>query len=207
MRGGVMTDLKKYSNLKYYDTLKNTSKDDRNRQQIQYMTEATNEVIDFDEVKNQYVSTYGLLGEVKSNDALFNDTNGNIVFVEFKNGFLDDRTVFGVKNKIYDSILVLLDILSLKIADFRQQEHYILVYNADANMENKNLLDNHDYANKAKDNIVPDYKELEPLTVPLFKLSGMKMVKFGVNMFKKYCFNEVYTFSKEEFQEYVAKNL
>ena len=78
-------------------TLESTSFDDKNGQ---IMTASQRIVTNFDHVKNVYSRSHHLSEFLTSIDALFNDKNGNLVFVEFKNGFLDKRAVLPTKEII-----------------------------------------------------------------------------------------------------------
>lgn len=74
------------------DTLKNTSKDFSNKNNIEYMTESKIKVINFDEVVIEYKNKYGIENLPKSNDALY-ISNENYYFIEFKNGKLKNNII------------------------------------------------------------------------------------------------------------------
>lgn len=101
-----MTDLKKYGIFnRHMSNLKETSLDDRDGTSRMYMTNSPLAAIDFDSVKEEYVQNLGLHEVPSSNDALFDDGKGTLVFVEFKNGFISRTKQFAIRKKIYDSIL------------------------------------------------------------------------------------------------------
>lgn len=63
------------------------------------MTLSTREAVNFDDVKEEYVKQLGVSEIPKSNDALFDDGKGFLVFIEFKNGFMDRPKQFAVRKK------------------------------------------------------------------------------------------------------------
>ena len=75
------------------------------------MTESEFEVIDFDDVKEQYLrSKNSRSEELKSTYALLN-CDQRIVFVEFKNGSMNKEKQ-GIREKMKDSMFILADIVS-----------------------------------------------------------------------------------------------
>ncbi|WP_416487870.1 hypothetical protein [Brachyspira hyodysenteriae] len=72
--------------------LKETSEDDSIDNNIQYMTESTIEVIDFDKVATDYKEISGINNIPKSNDALY-ISNDCYYFIEFKNGRLKKNII------------------------------------------------------------------------------------------------------------------
>lgn len=102
-----MIDLSKYlifeNNKK---TFKETSKDDHDGS-ITYMTESQYQVISFDDVKEEYIKDLGLKSVPRSNDALLSLPDGSLVFVEFKNGYIDLKDQYDIRKKIFDSMLML----------------------------------------------------------------------------------------------------
>ena len=94
-----MIDLSKYpifeNNKKSF---KETSKDDHDGR-ITYMTESQYQVISFDDVKNEYIKGLGLTDIPSSNDALLSLPDGSLVFVEFKNGYIDRKDQHDIRKK------------------------------------------------------------------------------------------------------------
>ena len=87
-----MIDLTRYDIFNnHLTTLKETSEDKSN---AEYMTEAQIEVVNFDEVKAEYIMNLKLRNVPDSVDALFSDENGAVIFVEFKNGKINAKTKF-----------------------------------------------------------------------------------------------------------------
>ena len=200
MRGGKMTDLSRYKIFSdHLSTLKETSVDDRDGEKI-YMTESLRRVINFDDVKNEYVKRLGLSEIPKSNDALFEDGKGSLLFVEFKNGFMDRSKQFAVRKKVYDSVLIFTDITSSRISDMRNTVKYILVYNEFVNRENSC---DEELRKKQKTTIQPS-PSFDGLARTLGKYANEEYVCFGLKIFLNYCFKEVHTYTEEEFETYLS---
>ena len=115
-------------------TLKETSYDKNNSQ---YMTNSTFQVVDFDKVKDSYsFRGTGLSSRnMRSNDALVildKISNPHFIFIEFKNGNLDryceELKHEKIRSKINESLWILNDILAETISFDKQNINYILVY-------------------------------------------------------------------------------
>ncbi len=170
-----MINIEDYPILKNHRTkLKKTSKDDNSKDNSSFMTESELEVINFDKVAKEYAREYKIIGLPTSNDALFINLDGEDIFIEFKNGKITPKTQYNVAQKIYDSILMLTDILDKNIRYTREHMSYILVYNAEKN---------------SKGDIAEHFT----------KKGGNYFIKFNLERFKGYCFKDVYTYTKEEF--------
>lgn len=168
-------------------TLKETSKDNANEE---YMVDSLISVVDFDKVKSEYLRKFKLGDVLKSNDALFISEYGNITFIEFKNGDLSKRVkVKALKEKIPDSLLILLDIIDKTVSFARNNIDYILVYNETKNPDNQN--NNEMKISKNRTRIAHD----------LFKLANKKPTRFNLGIYEKLFFNKVYTYDEEEFKK------
>lgn len=183
-----MIDLNDYSILyNNKSTLKETSKDNSEKNNIQYMTESQLEVIDFDKVKTQYNNNLNLTEEyAKSVDALMvNFALNKIFFIEFKNGDMKNEKS-KVNSKVKDSLLIFCDIIKKNISYTRKNLIFILVYNESKN-KSKNEKSKRDIAqhihNKAKENVI----------------------RFGFEKLKRLYFKEVYTYTEKEFADYLQK--
>lgn len=173
-------------------TLKETSKDDDHEV---YMTESVRPVINFDKVKDEYIRGLGLAIIPQSNDALFeDDEKGDIVFVEFRNGAVKE---FEVRKKIYDSVLIYSDITSSSISSMRKTVKYILVYNEGKEAKSR--------TEDVKETFVEPSESYDTIAKGTGKFAKQPYVKFGVNIFKNYCFKDVRTYTKEEFEAYLKK--
>ena len=149
------------------------------------MTNSDLQVIDFDCLKDKYIGKIEFNGlGVKSNDALF-IKGKNYVFIEFKNGEMKNIKEFELHKKIYDSVLIFCDIFDKTLKDTRKELDYILV----ANFSNSERNDK-----KLLDNLLKTVKIEERL-------------RAGLRNFKDYCFKNVHTYSKEEFEEKFVKKM
>ena len=130
-----MIDLNTYPIFcRHLSNLKRLSLDDGKGQKI-YMTQFTRSAVNFDAVKKEYSSPLKLSKVPSSNDALFDDGKGSLVFVEFKNGFITREKILEIWKKIYDSTLIFTDITSTGISYTREHMKYILVYNETVNQD------------------------------------------------------------------------
>lgn len=195
-------NFREFSN--HFSSLQETSIDkntDSKNGQPQPMIFSTRKAVNFDRVKEEYIKEKKLcLSEIpKSNDVLFDDGKGFLVFVEFKNGFVDYKTKLALHKKIYDSILIFSDITSIGISEMREQMKYILVYNDNKNRENnpdKELQD------KLKSTVQPS-SSFDAFAKNLGKYANEEYVCFGLRIFKNYCFKEVHTYTEKEFEDYL----
>lgn len=183
----------------HLSNLKETSIDKRDGTP-QYMTLSTREAVNFDDVKEEYVKQLGVSEIPKSNDALFDDGKGFLVFVEFKNGFMDRPKQFAVRKKVYDSALIFADITSTGISYMRDHMKYILVYNETANQDN---TPDEDLKKKRKTAVQPS-PAFDAFAKNMGKYANEEYVCFGLKIFQHYCFKEVHTYTEEEFNTYLA---
>lgn len=123
MRGSKLINLE---DEKYQAKLKDVSFDDTNKIS---MIESDERVIDFDAVKNDYIKSLKLTRTPKSNDALA-QRNETFYFIEFKSGHVKKHDI---AKKIYDSLLILMDIISQGITFTRENVEFILVYDYEKN--------------------------------------------------------------------------
>lgn len=200
MRGGKMTDLSRYKIFSdHMSTLKETSLDDRDGGK-RYMTQSLRSAINFDDVKEEYVKDLGLSEIPKSNDALFEDGRGALVFVEFKNGFINRAKQFAIRKKVYDSTLIFTDITATGISDMRNAVKYILVYNESVNKENS--CD--EELQKKQRMEIQSSSSFDYFAKTLGKYANEEYVCFGLKLFLNYCFKEVHTYTEEEFEAYLS---
>ena len=196
----MMNDmLKKYNN----SSLKDTSKDKK-----EYMTNSEKiKVINFDNLsKKGYSKMLRLKGQsfpFKTNDALYLDVENNkFIFIEFKNGsFSANEKNFKEKElpqlelKIIGSMYILQEITGKSFKELREITDYILVYNKEKNPHIFSAVDMGNYiANLG--------------TLNNKKITNPKEgISFGLEKFKGYCFQNVNTYSKEEFEEKFVKRI
>lgn len=151
MRGGILIKFEDYPILQgHLSTLQEISIDDHEKDNVQYMTDSQRMAVNFDKVKEEYISNLSLVEVPKSNDALFLSRDNKLIFVEFKNGFMDGKKKFDVRKKIYDSIIILTDILDVGISHLRDQMEYVLVYNESVNQNEKEVLEKNLIYNRQK---------------------------------------------------------
>lgn len=191
-----MINIGEYPILNHVITLKRASKDEKGGH-VEYMTESQVDVINFDKVKEAYAREKGLKSHPKSNDALYIQSGDIDTFIEFKNGYMEKGKGPELKEKIYDSLLILMDIIDENISYTREHLNYILVYNGGKNSDNENINPK---------TTMQDSPAREEISKSVFKLAKERKIRFGLDKFKGYCFREVATYTKEEFeQEFVAK--
>lgn len=157
------------------ETIKQCSFDDDNKEFLSY---SEGEVINFDKVKEEFVRPKNLR-EICSNDALFyNEDEDTYYFIEFKNGKIKSDTKKNIRTKIYDSYIIFLKYFGVEICDTKI--NYILVYNEDKNPKNVGNAN---------------------LSGALASRSNNHIIRFGLNKFKGYIFEEMFTVSQSEFKE------
>ena len=203
-----MIDLKSYEKLQYFTTLKEASMNDADKRHIMYMVDSEAEVIDFDKVKENYISQLHVLDTPKSNDALL-EFDGKLYFIEFKDGNMRDA-IFEVKRKIYESLLVFCDITGENISFTRENMNYILVYNKENSRKYIEKLvekreKNSSSLSKKEINESQSYDQFLGI---MGSLSKINVDIFGLKkQFQKMYFKEVYTYDKEEFTKEFASKL
>ena len=151
----------------YLTTLKETSKDGDN---AEYMTESTYLAVNFDCFKNGYDSNK--FCGFRSNDALLipPDCNNKFVFVEFKNGRIENITsMTEIVEKIYESLFVFNDVKEENISFDKIHVVYILVYNEDKN--SKYALENHAAKIAGKKYIIPQLDRYKILFSDFFTMT------------------------------------
>ncbi len=179
-------------------SLRETSKDS-DSPNPECMTNSEIAVVNFDKVKESYIKDMKLSFTPCSNDALYIDKNGDLYFIEFKNGIMTRPMIFNVYNKIYDSLLIFNDIVGQNISFCRKHMNFILVYN-----ESKNLSE--DYNNEGK-NLSKDDKiknqdcSKAEISKYLYSKAKKKYIRFGLERFEKLYFQEVFTYTQQEFED------
>ena len=189
-------DLKIYNN----SIIKHTSKDDSNEE---YMTQSIIKVINFDSVGGDKYSKNNKLNiQLKTNDALFLH-NERYTFIEFKNGKLLDKTnkidikkLKDIELKILNSLFVLGDIEEKSLSSLKEITDYILVYNEEKNTPNER---------NSISEIGNYFINQGNISSEKTKTEREEIICFGLEKFKDYCFKNVHTYSKEEFEEKFVK--
>jgi len=152
------------------------------------MTESQLCVVNFDDVKKSYIKKLSVPEMPKSSDALFTDKKGGMYLIEFKNGVMDTEKIYAVRLKIFDSLLILTDILEKGVSTTRQSLNYILVYN-----ENKNPL-------KKENDEVQNSKSKRQIKKHYLAKGKKRLIEWSLARFEGLYFKNVYTITKDEFQ-------
>ncbi|MDD4297949.1 MAG: AAA family ATPase [Ruminiclostridium sp.] len=105
------------------------------------------------------------------------------------------KLVYDVRRKVFDSVLIFTDIVGQGISSTRSHMDYILVYNEDKNIDADVDTAVTVQSSGARDEIKKSFMEL----------GESNYIKYGLEMFKNYCFNNVYTYTKEEFENTFVK--
>lgn len=176
---------------KNISTFKETSLDDCDGNKI-YMTESPKKVINFDTVKDDYVRDMRLSDIPCSSDALHIGNNEKYTFIEFKNGKMNNQKVYDVYYKIYDSLLILIDISDKNISYFRNHLNFILVYNEGKNKDCRGIDKQEVQISPSKIAIGKYFYE---------EKAKKKFIRFGLDRFEKLYFKEVFTYNEKEFEE------
>lgn len=177
--------------VKNKKTLKETSKDDSDTANIQYMTESELEVVDFDMVKRDYLNTLGLSeNNAASVDAVvqFED---HIAFIEFKNGKVNNRNI---KDKARDSLLIFSDITEKSISYTRDKADFIVVYNTE-----KNPL-----PNQLKKAVLQESPSRIAIARHFMDKAQKELILFDLERYEKLYFRKVHTYSAEMFEKYLS---
>ena len=174
--------------LSHLAPIKRTSLDSDNNV---YMIEDDTIVVNFDDVVKEYGARCGA-SFARSVDAFCCDDTGACCFIEFKNGKLDKGKMFEIKQKVYDSLLILSDITDLTLKDYRDKLELILVYNEE---KNPNLFN----AFPAPSNS----PALHKLANELARQGNKTFEGEGLESFEQYCFKKVRKMTVDEFGEQV----
>ena len=166
-----------FADAKVNTTLKQTSYDDAKKE---YMTESEYPVIDFDAVKEAYLLNKGAkIEELKSADALLNCAQ-KIVFIEFKNGSMKNEKK-GVKEKMKDSMFILVDLLDSTIEYVRRNVAFVVVYNKEKNPRSSPSMDT--------------FSDI------VAKLGHDRICRFGFDNYRELYFGKIVTYNNEQFNK------
>ena len=180
------------------------SEDRANRE---YMTMSGLPGINFDDVVDEYAKRHGVK-KPHSNDALFASENDGLFYlIEFKNGIIDDTKIPGIIYKVYDSLLIYMDITGATVRELRENMIYILVYNE---YKKHTARDVPDWVSKRRaiPESVPAVRNSASRTYIAAHVSekaGMHVTRFGLKKFERLYVKEVHTFTKKEFDRYFIK--
>lgn len=171
----------------HMDTLKEMSKD-TSEGQPQYMTERTEEAVNFDLVKRDYTNRLGLSEDTASSCDSLAFLPAGSVLIEFKNGKVRSADV---KTKIRDSLLIYGGITGQSISDTRTEMEFVLVYNEQKNPNNA------PYPGDAPSRVT--------IASHLANRAKTEHIRFDLERFQKLCFRAVHTYTPEEFEKYLSE--
>lgn len=183
---------------RHLDTLKKTSKDEHEKGQEQYLTESTMEAINFDDVKCEYITGLHLSDTPRSCDALFQH-NQCLYFVEFKGGYIDNPKKYEVWEKIYNSVLIVSDVMALRMSDLRKEAEFVLVYSEDKNSENT------DEELKEKNRRSLNSPSYTQIAKDVNRFAKDELICFGLGKYQNYCFRRIHTYTEKEFEDFLNR--
>jgi hypothetical protein len=174
----MLADIYQQMLDEFGDTLEQTSVDSDEQTNLTgrgiFMTSSQERVVNFDKFKNSIVKKYALKNSPNSCDVLYGLDENEWFLIEFKNGKIDEKKIFQIRGKIFQSLLLLTEKLDKTIAFTRKNLDFILVYN-----ENIQRIE---------------------IGKALYKLAGnSKFFPLGLDGLEKLYFKEVWVWNKEEF--------
>ncbi|MDF7638193.1 hypothetical protein PT285_01915 [Lactobacillus sp. ESL0791] len=178
-------------------TIKECSYDDDNHE---YMFVSPKVAYNFDAIKNVMLREVyqNIPGKPSSSDALL-EVAGKYVFIEFKNGKFNK---FNVEKKMYDSAIILSELLNITMQEIRSSCYFVLVYNEGKNLvQSKNQGYVTDYAPELLNK--NDSPSRDYIARRISKNAKKHFIKFGYEMFKGFLYADVYTSTKAEFQDWL----
>lgn len=186
MKKIVDWDTQKKALLSETDTLHELSKDEEHDE---YLTDSKVRALDFDKIKRGFTQVFHVSEDgFHSVDAILQDKTDDVFyFIEFKNGAFDPGRE--VVPKIPDTIILFADIMGLQIAEIRDKCEFILAYNVDAKpftSQEERDLKIHRY---------------------LYDRAERENVRFGMRRFKNTYFRDVHTYTEDQFEEFLRRNV
>ncbi|WP_338097031.1 hypothetical protein [Methanolapillus ohkumae] len=169
-------------NPEFQSTLKETSEDTKAKE---FMTTCSMDAINFDKIMQCYANQIRC-PIPKSCDSLV-VRNDELYLIEFKNGKIDDEVNMNIKLKIYESLLVLLDVVEKNIRYSREHVHLILVYNESKFHPSKQFK---------------KYRKSKAfIGKKISSYAEKPFIQFGLNNFQNFHFKTVNTYTQQEFEE------
>lgn len=175
-------------------SLRDTSLDDSVPKVKHYMTESNLSVYDFDRVKARYSDVLGVSERPKSVDALSSSINGDIYLIEFKNGNLSiPRKGLEIRQKIYDSLVILYDLLDIGPSLSRSEVVFVLVYNE---YKNKSI-------NGVDQSVFSENSRIK-IANAVSQKANKSFVPYGLNGLYGFCLKDMKTVTEAEFDRDVV---
>ena len=156
-----------------------------------YMTDSELEVINFDLVKRSYTNNLQLSENVVTSVDCIMCWRDHIIFIEFKNGKVNNRNV---KDKARDSLMIFLDLINKNLSFSRKNIELMIVYNIE-----KNPLPNQ--VKKGKMQESPSRIDIGGY---FMSKAGGELIRFDLEQYKKIYFKNVRTYSKETFESFLC---
>lgn len=158
-----------------------------------HMTDSPLVVYDFDKVKDHYSNRLALAERPKSVDALASSVDGDIYLIEFKNGDLGKSNKgYEIRQKIYDSLFILYDLLGMTPANSRGKVVFVLVYN-----ESKNSASSKSGRNATVNSRMQ-------IKAAVFKKANKSFIPFGLAGLKGYCLKDIHSVTENQFDKKVV---
>lgn len=164
-------------------------------------------VISIDKFAEKYAKEKGLSCETTSADAVF-VKKGKLIFVEFKNGEMNKKEQYNVKQKMYDSFIMYCDMKQMYIEEFRKISEFILVYNSEKNppTSEKDSPISSEGKKREKDEILSS-SGYNLIVEEADKLSkNEERIRYNLDKFMGYIYSNVHTYTRERFAAYMAGN-
>lgn len=175
-------------------SLRDTSLDDNATNVKHYMTKSSLSVYNFDMVKARYSNALRVSEQPKSVDALAFSANGDIYLIEFKNGDISNRKKgLEIRQEIYDSLIILYDLLGVGPALSRSEVVFVLVYN-----EHKNKC-----ANEVDQSVSSENSRIK-IANAVSQKANKSFVPYGLNGLRNFCLKDMKTVTAAEFDRDVV---
>ncbi|WP_270525754.1 hypothetical protein [Longibaculum muris] len=191
-------NLDDYFPEKYFCSLKEASIDTANDI---YLVNNGFKVMKIDDYnKSCYQKEMNHFNCLRGGDACF-VRNNKIYIIEFKNTYLNQRIVYEILEKMYDSCIVLMDKLNISISDFKTNVNFVTVYTFKENCEEINLYDEIDKIQNRGMNKIKNAVARRSTK----KIKEIDKKAFGLKKLEKYIYSEVSAIPVDYFQKYLQE--
>lgn len=170
--------------IQYISSLKDTS---YNKSAKTFLTNSDLQVINFDKVKDNFVSDKKI-SSPSSVDALYYN-NGILYFIEFKDAECKEHILH---KKIYDSIIILSSKLNISVNEIVKNSIYIVVFSSEKNKDIKSKT------------YIETPNAYYDITNAFIKNYNQYTIFFKLEQFKNYLFKDAYTISEKTFNENIS---
>jgi hypothetical protein len=184
----MLTDIYNQMLNEFGDSFEQLSKDSDEEANPQgrgaFMTSSKKQAVNFDKFKGCIAAKHKVNNCPNSCDALYMQSESEWFLIEFKNGTIDEKKIFQVRGKIFQSLLLLTEKLDKTICFTREKLNFVFVYNED----------------KADENTART-----KIGKSLYALGKSKFFPFGLEGLQRLYFKEVYVWNKAEFDSNFVK--